>query len=274
MGGFTCTPDLDCSQNLVTLKSMEIYNPKTNVWKNGPSLKVARSGLAAVTGPDGTMYAIGGGILDVVGEDFGAVYGTLEAYSPTTNRWTTLAPMPTPRFGLSAVVGTDGRIYAIGGENAAGTELRTVEAYTPSSNTWTTEAPMPSGYAFGAGIRDRQGHIDYVGLKTYQYSISTNTWTTLAPSPNVVAGVGGARGPDGRLYVVGGMNTYGMETNAAEGYNPTSNTWSSIASMPEAAFAIAAARGTDGRIYVIDGGANYGESCCAVPLSIVQVLTV
>jgi N-acetylneuraminic acid mutarotase len=90
----------------------------------------------------------------------------------------------------------------------------------------------------------------------------------------VVAGVGGARGPDGRLYVVGGMNTYGMETNAAEGYNPTSNTWSSIASMPEAAFGIAAARGTDGRIYVIDGGANYGESCCAVPLSIVQVLTV
>jgi N-acetylneuraminic acid mutarotase len=182
--------------------------------------------------------------------------------------------MPTPRAGLSAVVGTDGRIYAIGGEDASGNELSTVEAYSPSSNTWAAVASLPSADPFGAGIRDRQGNINYIGAHTYRYSYSTDTWTTLAPSPNAVYGSGGARGPDGRLYVFGGLGTDDMETSAAEAYNPSSGTWSSIASMPDAVFGLAAVRGTDGKIYAIDGGENYGESCCPVPTSIMQVLTI
>ncbi|WP_420795846.1 Kelch repeat-containing protein [Ktedonobacter racemifer] len=40
------------------------------------------------------------------------------------------------RTGLTAAVGPDGRIYAIGGRNASG-PLKTVEAYDPRTNTWT-----------------------------------------------------------------------------------------------------------------------------------------
>src|SRR5262245_6651400 len=62
-----------------------------------------RLGLAAVTGRDGHIYAIGGN--DVA---------TVEGYDPASDTWTTRASMPTARGGLAAVAGPDGRIYAIG----------------------------------------------------------------------------------------------------------------------------------------------------------------
>ncbi len=50
--------------------------------------------------------------------------------TPTTNTWTTAASMPTAREDLAAATGSDGRIYAIGGNNNNGV-LNTVEAYRP-----------------------------------------------------------------------------------------------------------------------------------------------
>src|SRR2546426_9123415 len=69
------------------------------------------------------------------------VLGTVEAYDPTTNTWTTKAPMPTPRHGLGTSV-VNGVIYAMGG--SAGYLLGTVEAYDPATNTWSTKASMPT----------------------------------------------------------------------------------------------------------------------------------
>ena len=64
-----------------------------------------RGYLAAVTGSDGTIYAIGG--FDPV---LGSQTGAMEAYDPTTDAWTTLAPMPKPRYALGAAIGSDGTI--------------------------------------------------------------------------------------------------------------------------------------------------------------------
>jgi hypothetical protein len=61
-------------------------------------------------GPDNLIYAIGG----VGGPNI------VEAYNPSTNKETAVAPMPTARHGLAAVTGTDGRIYAIGGTGPDG----------------------------------------------------------------------------------------------------------------------------------------------------------
>jgi N-acetylneuraminic acid mutarotase len=63
----------------------------------------------------------------------GARLNTVEEYDPVTNTWTTMANMPTPRFGLAAVA-VNGKIYAIGGwAGSAGsyTDLAKVEEYTP-----------------------------------------------------------------------------------------------------------------------------------------------
>src|SRR5207302_4087591 len=87
-------------------------------WSTVASMPTARAALAAVTGADGRIYAIGG---------FSATRGfvnTVEAYTPSTNSWSTVAPMPTPRALLAATTGPDGRIYAIGGVNFASTLVR------------------------------------------------------------------------------------------------------------------------------------------------------
>jgi hypothetical protein len=84
--------------------------------------------------------------------------------SPGT--WTTKAPMPTARVYLGLAAASNGKLYAVGGENG-GLLLATVEEYNPATNTWATKAPMPTAraglgfaaagngklYAVGGGIR-------------------------------------------------------------------------------------------------------------------------
>jgi hypothetical protein len=70
--------------------------------------------------------------------------GSIDAYDPATNQWTTQYPgLPTPRSGLGVGVVND-VLYAVGGSSVNGYES-TVEAYDPASHTWTTKAPMPTG---------------------------------------------------------------------------------------------------------------------------------
>jgi hypothetical protein len=63
-------------------------------------MPTARTHLAAKRGPDNLIYAIGG----VGGPN------VVDAYNPTTSKWTTVAPMPTARHGLAAATGPDDRI--------------------------------------------------------------------------------------------------------------------------------------------------------------------
>ncbi len=66
----------------------------------------ARSGLG-VSVVNGLLYAVGGHNTSVVGQAF----ATVEAYEPTTNAWTTKAPMPAADywFGVGVV---NGVLYA------------------------------------------------------------------------------------------------------------------------------------------------------------------
>src|SRR5262245_50219911 len=95
-----------------------------DTWATKAAMPGSRSDLAAATGPDGKIYAIGG--LNAGG----GILATVEAYDPTNDTWATKAAMPTARNALAAATGQDGKIYAIGGLNAGGI-LATVEAYDP-----------------------------------------------------------------------------------------------------------------------------------------------
>jgi N-acetylneuraminic acid mutarotase len=58
-----------------------------------------------------------------------------------TDTWKTAASMPTARAFFGAVLGSDGRIYVVGGYNDSG-YLSAVHAYDPSTNTWSATAPL------------------------------------------------------------------------------------------------------------------------------------
>jgi hypothetical protein len=73
---------------------------------------------------NGILYAVGGATA-------ASTVNTVEAYDPTTNTWTTKAPMPTARRSLRIGV-LNSVLYAIGGQHTVpGDYTGTNEAYQP-----------------------------------------------------------------------------------------------------------------------------------------------
>ena len=166
--------------NTGLLATVEAYTPATNTWAAVAPLPSGRSFLAAAAGADGRIYALGGG--GAGGAPMNST-ATVEAYTPATNTWAPVASMSTSREALAAATGVDGRIYALGGYNAAGAFLATAEAYTPATNSWS---PIPSMSI---------ARIDH----------------------------GAATGPDGHIYAIGGESPNSTGTGpvaTVEAYTP------------------------------------------------------
>ena len=212
---------------LLTLQPGVLLAAAADTWTSVASMSTARDALAAATGADGTIYAIGG-------HNNGAL-PTVEAYTRDNasgnDTWAAVTSMGTARSGLAAATGADGRIYAIGGNN--GGTLSTVEAYTPSTNTWATVTPaMPTPRTNLAAATGADGRIYAIGgdntnsggtLNTVEaYTPSTNTWATVASMNSPRQYPAAAMGADGRVYAIGGFNASGTFLNTVEAYTPLS----------------------------------------------------
>jgi N-acetylneuraminic acid mutarotase len=215
------------------LRTVEAYNPTTNIWTAKAPMPTARSGFG-VGVVNGVLYAVGG-----IGGPSGSVREMVEAYDPATDMWTAKGPMPGPRWGAFAVGVVKGILYVVGGENFD----RTLQAYDPATNTWITRAPMPTGRNFlAAGVINgtlyavggsccSPGHGGSILSTVEAYNPTTNSWTAKAPmlTPRMKFAVGVV---NGTLYAVGGAGFIGT----VEAYNPTTNAWSMKAPMPSARF--------------------------------------
>jgi len=177
--------------------------------------------------------------------------------------WTTAASMPTARSALAAAVGSDGRIYALGGccDSVTGDLLATNEAYDAPTNMWTPEAPMPSPRDFFAAAPGPDGRIYAIGgcctggsdfTATDVYDPSTNTWSSAAPMPTAREEEAAALGSDGRIYVFGGCCSGSNVLTTVEAYDPILDSWSTVAPMP-AGRADAGAVAVGNTIYVMGG---------------------
>jgi hypothetical protein len=160
---------------------------------------------------------------------------------------------------LAGVTGSDGRIYAIGGEPTPST-LTTVQAFDTTTNTWSTVAPMRTGRFDLAAVAGPDGRIYAIGgdapggfLRSVEtYIPSVNFWYAVASMSLPRAAPAAAAGSDGRIYAFGG-DTGNGPTNTVEALNPNTNSWSMAAPMPIAVDGASAATGSDGRTYVFGG---------------------
>ncbi len=101
---------------------LEIYDPATDTWSMGPALLQGRYSLGLTTGPDGYLYAVGGG----VGYTSEA---SAERYSPATNLWEPLSNLQDARRIGTAAAYVGGRVYAVGGAGVIqSTESLTVDS--------------------------------------------------------------------------------------------------------------------------------------------------
>jgi len=209
----------------VPLATVEEYDPGPNSWRTRANLPTARWALGAATGADRQIYAIGG----LGGSPCGpTVLGTVEAYDPRFDRWTTRASMPTPRWALGVVAGANGKIYAIGGEDRTAV-LAIVEEYDPVSDTWTRKADMPMpNRAFGS-VSASNGKI-YVmggyGLNdlVWEFDPVADTWTQKASMPTGRDVFGAAEVKNGLIYAAGGFGP-GGRLDTVDAYDPATDRW-------------------------------------------------
>ncbi|MGD8505605.1 MAG: kelch repeat-containing protein, partial [Candidatus Bathyarchaeota archaeon] len=103
------------------LSIVEAYNPSTDAWAEKTPMPTPKVEFGLVPGPDEKIYVIGGGTNYV--NNAGPFFNNVEIYHPETDTWTmpgwSESNLPTARKELSAVLGSNDRIYAIGGANGA-----------------------------------------------------------------------------------------------------------------------------------------------------------
>jgi N-acetylneuraminic acid mutarotase len=237
--------------------TVEAYDPATDHWTARAPMPTARGG-ARVAAANGLLYAVGG---TPAGQVDPLPAGTVEAYDPTTNTWTTRQPIPAPPFGAGVGV-VNGILYAVGGvaPSSSGVVVTgTLQAYDPIADTWTTKAAMPTPrLGFGVGVVN--GILYTVGGDaagtTEAYDPLTDTWATRQPmlTPRLELDVGVV---NGILYAAGGTtgnNADGIPTivNTLEAYDPATNTWTTKTPMITGRMGLGVAV-LNGAVYAIGG---------------------
>jgi N-acetylneuraminic acid mutarotase len=255
---------------LAVAGALSVYATE-NSWVEKAPMQQSRAsfGVAVV---NGKIYAIGGSYTQTNGNESSSVTtNTTEAYDPTTNTWTTKAPMPIPRANFAIAV-CENKIYVIGGiiEGKRLAVTNATEVYDPATDTWAEKASIPlPEQSFSANVIG--GKIYVVGgqyqpdpvywtfdisKQTQVYDPSTDSWTTKAPIPIAVAGYVSAV-VDNKIYVISGFMDSDI-TDLTQIYDPEGDKWSSGASIPIGVSGAAAGATTGAAapkaIYVIGGG--------------------
>ncbi|XP_061425864.1 kelch-like protein 9 isoform X2 [Lethenteron reissneri] len=251
-------------QQLLVSKELRLYDERTRLWRCLAPMEAPRyqHGIAVV---GNFLFVVGGqSNYDTKGK---TAVDTVFRYDPRYNRWAQVAPLNEKRtfFHLSAL---NGRLYAVGGRNAAG-ELATVECYDPSSNEWTYVARMAEPHYGHAGTV--YGNLMYIsgGIThdTFQkellcYDPESDRWTQRAPM-STVRGLHCMCTVRDRLYVIGGNHFRGASDYAdvlsCEFYSPAADNWTSAAPMLRGQSDVGVAV-FQGRIYVV-GGYSWNSRC-------------
>ena len=193
---------------------------------------------------------------------------TVEEYDPSTDRWTTKAPLPA---GLHhAGIGVVGnRLYVIGGFTksllSVWNPVASVYQYHPEADTWIERAPMPTmrGALAVAEINGKLmaiGGYDGAGNSTAveEYDPASNSWTPRAALPTPRDHLAAAAVGD-RVYAIGGRlnRDYAQNLGVTEVYAHATDRWSRMADLPTPRSGITAGVIND-TIYVLGGESPEG----------------
>jgi len=250
-----------------SLTALEVYDPSTDTWTAKTPMPAAINAVASAV-INGRLYVAGGASFNPAQP---GPFNTLYSYDPTTDAWTTLAPMPTPEEDAAAA-NVNGQLYVVGGVSQSGVinnpRNAVLQVYDPTTNTWATKASMPTARA-GAEAVAINGQLYVVGGTTNNtssgytgalevYDPATDTWTSKAPMPTPRQ-VFAANAVNGQLFAIGGDPGGGVaQTAVNEVYDPSTDTWTTAAPMPTARYEMAS--GVIGTtIFVVGGATGFGN---------------
>jgi len=187
------------------------------------------------------IYVCGGRDADFNSQD--VVY----EYTPDSDSWTTVAPMPTARYDMTTAE-HDGSLYLIGGQSSNSTFTDDVYRYDPSADSWTTLQSVPFD-SFDSRAAVSGDKIYLAGIRTgfgegnaefWEYDISADAWTQLASMPKE-AKTGGFVNLNGELIYAGGNDSNANNINDAFRYSIQRDQWTRLTPLPVAMGAFTAA---------------------------------
>ncbi len=142
----------------------------------------------------------------------------------TDGLWFSGTGVPSTAPSDTAVLGRDGRVYAVGGSRDCQPEFGTcavpaVQAYQPTTNSWRQVTSLPTPRIRVAAATDSRGRIFTMGglagdahtlYATVQvYRPHTRTWAKAAPLPSARMAALATATPDGRVWLLGGYDAFG-----------------------------------------------------------------
>ena len=134
MGGFK-----EVNDSYQTLSTVSIYNVRTKVWIEGPSMIDKRRSFGAFVSSDNTIYVIGGSN----DNDYLSSVEMLKCNKrgKPIGVWEALPPINRARNGVKAAV-IDDKIYAVGGSDGSGRPVP-LDVFDKKLKVWRKEcAPM------------------------------------------------------------------------------------------------------------------------------------
>jgi len=236
------------------LSTVDVYDPRTNAWKQVASMPITRYQHAGVA-LDGKIYALGGYGVDIL--------SSMDMYDPQSDSWHLLADMAYGRA-VFAAAAAGGKIYVTGGADDNYGSMEMVEAFDPLLGAWAAVASMSVGrrchsvavvdgkiYAIG-GLNSDGETLD----SAEAYDPQTDSWQQMASLPE-----GGqshaATAMGGKIYVSGGYNENGTLRTVVV-FDPQVNTWTEVASMGTGRCNHASAA-IGGKLYLFGGRSAWTE---------------
>ena len=258
------------------------FDETTRDWQYVADLTIARRDAAVAIDHLDRVYCIGG-----LGED--GPSNTVERYDPRADEWTSVAPLPQPRWAARAMATADGgMIYVMGGRlGLGGAATPTVSRYSVESDVWLFVPPMSVPRVWFGAALDTDGLIYAVGgsaglnagetgSTAERLHPPTNRWSPVASLRFHDFEVGAAVGDAcGFIYALGGFDR-GF-SRAVERYLPGADRWEPCPPLRVARRRFAAALSPSGRIYAFGGegvedvvpGVEYTFSC--KPITVTRV---
>jgi DNA-binding CsgD family transcriptional regulator len=203
---------------------VEILDTVTQRWRIGQNKPTPVANVSAVVISD-TVIVPGGYTAA------GVPTAIVERYDPAADSWSTLAPLPAPRFAY-AIAAYQNRVYVMGGWDGQ-RYVDTVFMYDAAANRWTTGTPLPLARGFSAAatldaaIYVVGGYADGREFNNCdRYLPADNRWETCAPLLVTRGGLGLVTASN-RVYAIGGGWTGYLAFS--EWLDPSTNQWTVMA---------------------------------------------
>jgi hypothetical protein len=208
------------------LQSVELFDPKTNIWRLTGSLHEARHSHSALLLSTGHVLVAGG-----IGKD-GTALPSTELYNPATGSWRQTGPMHTPRQRHMVAQLPTGKVLAAGGLDAQGRPLSSAEVFDPGTGEWTeirsmstaraasTAAVLHTSQVLVAGGTDGNKALQSAEI----YEPHTGEWIPVGALHTARKAHAAQLLPTGRVLIVGGSSDRTV-LDDVEVYDPGQRKW-------------------------------------------------